>query len=87
MAITFLSPTAASTLSGSRLDRASRSSGVTITALAEGRGRSVVGASWVHDGHGHSDTVEVDSYEQARAIAHQVADQLAAGIPPDLTRD
>lgn len=60
---------------------------VTLTAIAEGHGRSVVEASWIEDGHGHADRVEVDSYEQARLLAHSIADQLAAGTPPDLTRD
>jgi hypothetical protein len=60
---------------------------VTLTAIAEGHGRSVVEASWIQDGHGHSDSVEVDSYEQARLLADSIGDQLAAGTPPDLSRD
>ncbi len=60
---------------------------VTLTAIAEGHGRSVVEASWIEDGHGHSDSVEIDSYEQARLLADSIADQLAAGTPPDLSRD
>ena len=50
-------------------------------------GRSVVEASWIEEGHGHSDSVEIDSYEQARLLADSIADQLAAGTPPDLSRD
>jgi hypothetical protein len=39
---------------------------VTITAIAEGNGRSRVGASWTQDGHTHRDSVEVDTYDHAR---------------------
>ena len=60
---------------------------VTLTAIAEGHGRSVVEASWIEDGHGHADSVEVDSYEQASLLADSIAEQLAAGTPPDLSRD
>ena len=60
---------------------------VTITATAEGHGRTVVKASWVQSGYRHSDSIEVDEREQARALAHRIADQLAPGIPPDLSRD
>jgi hypothetical protein len=59
---------------------------VTLTAIAEGHGRSVVEASWIDDGHGHPDSVEVDSYGQARLLADAIAEQLAAGTPPDLSR-
>jgi len=60
---------------------------VTVTAITEGHGRALVAASWVQDGHSHSDSVQVDSFEQARELAHFVADELRAGTPPDLSRD
>jgi hypothetical protein len=60
---------------------------VTIAAVAEGHGRSLVGASWTQDGHTHSDSVEVETYEHARELAGSIAKELADGTPPDLTRD
>ena len=54
---------------------------VTLTAIAEGHGRSIVDASWTENGHQQADSVEVDGFEQARTLAHRIADQLAAGIP------
>jgi hypothetical protein len=60
---------------------------VTITAIADGHGRALVEASWAQDGQPSSDSVEVETYDAAREIARTIADQLAAGTPPDLTRD
>ena len=60
---------------------------VTLTAIADGRGRTLVEASWAQDGQRSSDSVEVETYDAAREIAHTIANQLAAGTPPDLTRD
>ena len=60
---------------------------VTITGIAEGHGRSLVGASWTQDGHRHSDAVEVETYQHARELADFIAKELAEGTPPDLTRD
>jgi len=60
---------------------------VTITAIAGGNGHTLVEVAWTQDGQSCSDQVEVDTYETARITANTVADQLAAGIPPDLTRD
>jgi len=60
---------------------------VTLTAIPEGHGRTLVEAFWTEDGHAHSDSLEVQSYEDARIIAREVADELAAGRVPDLTRD
>ena len=60
---------------------------VTITAVAEGHGRSLVGASWTQGGHTHSDSVEVETYEDARIIAREAADELASGHAPALARD
>ncbi len=60
---------------------------ITITAIAGGHGRSLVGASWTQDGHRHSDAVEVETYEHARELANFIAKELAEGTPPDLTRD
>ena len=59
---------------------------VTLTTIQGGH-RSIVEASWVRDGQGRSDSVEVDAFDQARELAHSVADGLAAGTPPDLSRD
>jgi hypothetical protein len=60
---------------------------ITITAIADGHGRTVVEASWVQDGHAHSDSVETETYESARIIAREAADDLASGHAPDLGRD
>jgi hypothetical protein len=60
---------------------------VTITAIADGHGRTLVEASWAQDGQPSSDSVEVETYDAAREIAHTIANQLAAGTPPDLARD
>ncbi len=60
---------------------------VTITAIAEGHGRSLVGASWTQDGHRQSDSVEVETYEHARELADFTARELAEGTPPELMRD
>jgi hypothetical protein len=60
---------------------------VTITAIADGHGRTLVEASWAQDARRSSDSVEVETYDAAREIAHTIANQLAAGTPPDLTRD
>jgi len=59
---------------------------VTLTAIEDGHGRMVVGASWTKNGHAQSDSVEVESYEHARILASEVADELAAGWAPDLAR-
>ncbi len=60
---------------------------VTLTPIARGHGRTLVIASWIRYGHTYWDTVEVESLEHARILARSIADQLAAGIPPDLSRD
>jgi hypothetical protein len=60
---------------------------VTITAIADGHGRTLVEASWTQDGHQHSDSVEVETYDHARELAGSIAKTLADGTPPDLTRD
>lgn len=60
---------------------------VTLTAIAEGHGRSTVEASWVREGQRHCASVEVDWFEHARRLAYSIADELAAGMPPDLSRD
>jgi len=60
---------------------------VTLTAIADGHGRTLVEASWTRDGDAHTDSVEVQSYEDARIVAREAADDLAAGHVPDLTRD
>ena len=60
---------------------------VTITAIPDGHGRSLVGVSWTQDGHRRSDSVEVETYEHARELADFIANELAEGAPPDLTRD
>ena len=60
---------------------------VTLTAIAEGHGHTMVEAVWTQGGISHSASVEVASYEDARALAHEAADALAAGRAPDLGRD
>jgi hypothetical protein len=60
---------------------------VTITAIADGQGRTLVEASWAQDGQACSDSVELETYDAAQEIAHTIANQFAAGTPPDLTRD
>jgi hypothetical protein len=60
---------------------------VTLTAIAYGHGRTLVEAFWTQDGHARSDSIEVESYQDAREIANTAADELAAGIAPDFTRD
>lgn len=59
---------------------------VRITATADGAGRTLVEASWTQDGQPYSDTLELDTSEDARNVANSAANQLAAGKPPDLTR-
>jgi hypothetical protein len=60
---------------------------VTITAIADGHRRTLVAASWTQDGHACSDSVEIETYEDARIIAREAADALAAGRPPSFERD
>lgn len=60
---------------------------VTLTAIAEGHGRTLVEARWTQDGGVQSNSLEVDSYEQARTVAHRAAAELATGHAPDLARD
>jgi hypothetical protein len=60
---------------------------VTITAIAGGHGRTLVGVSWTQDGHRRSDSLEVETYEHARELADFIAKELVEGTPPDLTRD
>ena len=60
---------------------------ITITAIADGHGRTLVEAKWVQDGHAYSDSVEANTYEDARLIARAAADDLAAGRAPDFDRD
>jgi len=58
-----------------------------VVTITGGNGHTLVEVAWTQDGQSCSDQVEVDTYETARITANTVADQLAAGIPPDLTRD
>jgi hypothetical protein len=60
---------------------------VTITAIAQGHGRTLVAATWTQDGHAHSDSVETETYADARIVAREAADDLAAGRAPSLARD
>jgi hypothetical protein len=60
---------------------------VTITAIADGHGRTLVEAAWVEGGHARSDRVETESYEDARIIAREAADDLADGRAPSFSRD
>jgi hypothetical protein len=58
---------------------------VTLTAIAEGHGRTLVEAHWTQDGTTHSDSVKVDSHKHARTIARNAAAVFAVGNAPDLT--
>jgi hypothetical protein len=60
---------------------------VTLTAIPDGHGRTFLEVSWTQDGQACSESLEVPTLEAAHAMAHTVADELAAGTPPDLTRD
>jgi hypothetical protein len=55
---------------------------VTITAIADGRGRTLIEASWAQDGQPSSDSVEDETYDAAGEIAHTIANQLAARNTP-----
>ena len=56
--------------------------GVTITAVADGNGRVLVKAAWTRENKPQSATRILDSYDTARTLARQWADQLAAGAEP-----
>ena len=43
---------------------------VTLTAIEGGHGRTLIEARWTQDGGMQSDSLEVDSYEQARMVAY-----------------
>ena len=58
---------------------------VTVTAIPDGRCR--LEARWNERGGRRSDHVDFDALEDARIVAHEVADELRAGRVPDLTRD
>ena len=60
---------------------------VTITALPGHHAHSLVEAHWTQDGERRSDSVEIDDDEAALEVARHAAGELAAGVPPDLTRD
>ena len=60
---------------------------VTVTAVAGGHGRTLVMAAWTQDGRPHTDSVETETYEDARTIAAEAADDLASGHAPSLARD
>ena len=57
---------------------------VTITAISKGHGHTLVEAQWTEHGTTHSESVEVDAYEQARTVAHAAAAELAVGNAPSL---
>jgi hypothetical protein len=58
---------------------------VTITAVADGKGRLLVEATWTREHKPQSASRVLASYDRARTLAQQWADQLAAGTepPPD----
>jgi len=60
---------------------------VTLTAIADGHGRTLVRALWKQGGHSHSGSVEAESYADARTLAQAAADALAEGRAPDLGPD
>jgi hypothetical protein len=55
---------------------------VTITAVADGNGRVLVKAAWTRENKPQSAARILDSYDTARTLARQWADQLAAGAEP-----
>ena len=55
---------------------------VTITQIPEGHGRTRVIASWIRYGQTHWHWIEVESFEHARLLARQLANELAAGREP-----
>jgi hypothetical protein len=55
---------------------------VTISVASEGADQLLVKAAWEHDGDGRSASETLTGYERARALAHEWADQLAAGREP-----
>lgn len=57
---------------------------VTLTAIADGHGRTLVEGRWTQHGGVQSNSLEV-SYEQARTLAHTA--ELSAGHAPDLAPD
>ena len=58
---------------------------VTITAVADANGRGLVEATWTREHKPQSASRILASYDPARTLAQQWADQLAAGTepPPD----
>jgi hypothetical protein len=60
---------------------------VTVTAIPHGHGRCRLDVEWTEAGERHADHVEIDSVEDARIIAHEVANEMKAGHRPDLIRD
>jgi hypothetical protein len=60
---------------------------VTIAARADRPRRTVVAASWTPNGQAHSVSVETETYEAARIIAREAANDLAAGHAPSLDDD
>ena len=55
---------------------------VTITEVADGNGRVLVNAAWTRENKPQSAARILDSYDTARTLARQWADQLAAGAEP-----
>jgi len=55
---------------------------VTITAIPEGHGRSLVVASWTQGRHRQSESVEVETYEHARELANFIAKPRHADYDP-----
>ncbi len=60
---------------------------VTLTAITEGHGRTLVAARLTQDGTTKSVSLEVDSYEQARTVAHTAVAELATGHAADFAHD
>jgi hypothetical protein len=60
---------------------------VTLGTIDGGHGRCRLEVEWTENGERHTDHVEIDSFEDARIIAQEVADEMRSGHRPDLTRD
>jgi hypothetical protein len=55
---------------------------VTITAIADGRGRLLVQAQWTRKNEKQSTSRIADDHDDAQSLAQQWADLLAAGNEP-----
>jgi hypothetical protein len=55
---------------------------VTISAAAPGGAGGLAAAAWTSDGSRSTVPRALDDYEEARTLAHRLAEQLSVGIEP-----